>query len=137
MGAIAGFALQGVSMIIGGMGQAAAQQAEAAKAERAKQVALIQADQTDAAYRDDLNTTIANIKAIRASTGADPNSPTTDAFIDTESAASERVRRIKVGGIRMQATQYGLDAQQFRNAAQYSLLGGFLGGLSTFSRAFA
>lgn len=132
VGAVAG----GLSMIVGGMGQAAAANADAAKSERAKEVAFVQADQLDSQYRNDLNTTLANIKSIRASTNADPDSPTSQAYIDTERAASDRVRTIKVGAARMQGNQYGLDAAAYRSSAKSALLGGALASIPKFAGAF-
>lgn len=135
MGAAAGAVIGGISLVMGAMGQSAAANADAAKSERAKEVAFVQADQLDSQSRDALNTTIANIKSIRASTNADPDSPTSQAYIDTERAASDRVRTIKVGAARMQGNQYGLDAATYRTSAKYALLGGALSAGAKFADA--
>lgn len=126
----------GVSLIVGGMGRAAGDNAQAQASERAKEVAYVQADQIDTAYRQDLNTTLSNIRSIRASTGGDPDSPTSQAYMDTERAASDRVRRIKVGAAQMQGNQDGIDATTYRSAAKFSLLGGALQSIPAFMPAF-
>lgn len=127
-----GAVFSGLSMVVGAIGQSQGQQYEAQKAARAAEIGHIQADQTDAAYREDFNTTLGNIRSIRASTGGDPGSPTSLAYIDAERNASDRVRRIKVGGLNMQATQYENDARYFRSAAKTSLFGGALQAIPAF-----
>jgi hypothetical protein len=127
MGAVAGAVLGGVSMIFQGIGASQAAQQQAADAEKRAQIGKIQADQTDAYYRKDLNTTISNIRAIRAATGASADSPSTQAYIDTETEASDRVRRIKVGGLLMGVDQSLADAAFYRSSASTALLGGVLG----------
>jgi len=136
MAQAAPFIFQGLSTAVGAFGQFAAGQAQAAAAEESKQIALTQADQLDTQYRDELASTIANIRAIRASTGASPDSPTSRAVIAREEKVSERQRRTAVGSKRLQASQFGRDAQVFRSGAVVSLLGGGLKSLSSFARAF-
>lgn len=132
MGAI----FSGISMIVGAMGQSAAMAHEAQKAARAAEIGRVRADQVDAAYREDFNTTLANITAIRAATNADPASPTSLAYIEGERKASETVRRIKVGGERLQANQDEADASYYKSASRTALLGGALQSIPAFLGAF-
>lgn len=119
-----GGALTGVAGIVGAMGQSAGQDYQAAQAERAAQVGRVQADQIDANYREELNSTIANIRAIRASAGVGANSPTGMAVEAEQQRRSDRDRRIDVGSRRMQANQDEADADFYRSSARTSLLGG-------------
>ncbi|MNE33491.1 hypothetical protein D3C87_1476790 [compost metagenome] len=92
----------------------------------------IQADQIDANYRDELNSTLANIKAIRASAGVVSDSPTGQAVEAGQVRTSNRDRIIDVGSKRMQATQDESDAKFRRSAAKTTLLAGGLKSLSSF-----
>lgn len=125
MGAIAGFALTGLSMVMQGAAESQGLQHEGAKADRAQKIAHVQADQIDASYKADFNNFVSNVRAIRAATGAHPDSPSVGAYIDSQEKVSERSRRIRSGGVRMQATQYGDDARFYRSAASSALFGGF------------
>jgi hypothetical protein len=98
------------------------QSGQLTKAARAGRTA---ADQTDAALRDELETTVQNIRAIRASSGMS-DSPTSDAVIDKESEVSDRQRRIKVGNLRAQAEEDDKSAAFYRRAARNSLNVGYL-----------
>lgn len=99
-----------------GQGQAAGYRYRQDQAERLALNAKTQANQTDTQYREELNTTLANIDAIRSAAGQSLNSPTALAIEDNETAVSNRQRRIKVDNLNSQATQYGRDAQYFEYA---------------------
>lgn len=116
--------MSGVSGIIGAMGQSAGQKWEAEKAKRAAEVGRVQADQIDASYRDELNSTISNIRAIRSASGASVNSPTGRAIEADQEKISNRDRKIDVGSRRMQATQDESDAKFRKSAAKTALFGG-------------
>lgn len=137
MGTVASAVLGGVGMIFQGIGQQQADEYSAQKSEEAAQVGKIQADEIDAGSRQDLNTTISNIRAIRASVGGDPGSPSTEAYIDTETAASDRVRQIKVGSALLQSDQDSQDAAFYKSSASSALLGGALASLPKFAGAFS
>lgn len=122
----------GLSGLVGAFGQSQGSKYEAAKSERAAQVGRIQADQIDANYRDELNSTLANIKAIRASAGVVSDSPTGQAVDAGQVRTSTRDRIIDVGSKRMQATQDESDAKFRRSAAKTTLLAGGLKSLSSF-----
>ncbi len=131
MGAVAPI-LTGLSGIVGAVGQYQAGNYAAAQSKRAAQVGRIQADQIDASYRDELNSTLANIKSIRASAGVDPNSPTGQAVNADQVRTSNRDRIIDVGSKRMQANQDEADAKFRKSAAKVSLLGGTMKALPSF-----
>lgn len=131
MGAAVGIGLQGLSMVMGAVGEAKAGAHEAAQAKQASEIASIQADQIQTGYRQDLNTTIANIRAIRAATGANPDSPTSLAVIAGEEEASRRAMRIKSGAARIQSNQLADDARFLRASAKMSLIGGLAGAAGT------
>jgi len=124
--------LTGLSGIVGAVGQYQAGNYAAAQSKRAAQVGRIQADQIDASYREELNSTLANIKSIRASAGVDPNSPTGQAVNADQVRTSNRDRIIDVGSKRMQANQDEADAKFRKSAAKVSLLGGTMKALPSF-----
>ncbi|MDI7862531.1 hypothetical protein MRS76_11220 [Rhizobiaceae bacterium n13] len=125
-------ALTGAAGIIGAVGQYQAGKNAAAQSEYAAEVGKVQADQIDANYREELNSTIANIRAIRASAGVGANSPTGRAIEAGHAEASDRDRRIDVGSKRMQATQDENDARFRRSSANMALLGGTAKSLPAF-----
>lgn len=89
--------------------------------------ARVQANQTDAYLRDELESIVSNIRAIRASAGM-ADSPTSDAVIAKESEVSDNQRRIRVGNLNAQADEYDRSAaftrRQARNALNFSYLTG-------------
>lgn len=116
--------LTGGSLLLSGVGTAVGYSKQAQDAKNAATTGRIQANQIDAGYRDELNSTINNIRAIRAGTGVSANSPTTQAIEDQNTATSERNRSRDVASRRIQADQSERDARSFRNSAFTSLLGG-------------
>jgi 23S rRNA A2030 N6-methylase RlmJ len=117
--------------LIGAVGQYSAGQHAADQSEQAAQVGRIQADQVDASYRSELNSTISNIRAIRASANAEP-SPTSMAIVAKQTKTSDHDRMIDVGNKRMQADQDEADAKFRRSSATMALIGGAATGLSKF-----
>ena len=109
---------------IGGLAQAKAtsdaQSFQADQATRAARAGRVAADQTDAALRDELATTVSHIQAIRASAGMG-DSPTSEAIIDKESEVSDNQRRIRVGNLRSQAEDDDRSAAFLRRSARSSL----------------
>lgn len=118
--------------LVGAVGEYRAGQYGAQQSERAAQQGRVQADQIDANYRDELNSTISNIRAIRAASGVGARSPTGMAIEDKQQRVSDRDRRIDVGSRRMQATQDENDARFRRSSAGWALVGGIASGLSKF-----
>ncbi|MBW8285083.1 MAG: hypothetical protein K0M55_15945 [Rhizobium sp.] len=124
--------LTGISGIVGAVGQYQAGQYAAAQSKQAAKVGRVQADQIDASYRDELNSTISNIRAIRASSGVGANSPTGMAIEAGQQKISDRDRKIEVGSKRMQAAQDDNDARFRKSAATVSLIGGVAKSLPSF-----
>lgn len=125
-------AFTGISGLVSAFGQYSAGQHAAEESKRAAQVGRIQADQIDASYRGELNSTISNIRAIRAGAGVGSFSPTGMALESDAERKSDRDRRIDVGSKRMQATQDDADAKFRKSAATFSLLGGVAKSLPSF-----
>ncbi len=118
-------------------GQSAASRHAAQGAVYAAQTARINANSTDAYYRDDLRRTLANISAVRASAGVTPDSPTGVAIGEEQARVSDNQRMAKVVGLRAQANQDDADAKFYEGAAsQYQTMGlinagaGVTGGLA-------
>lgn len=124
--------MSGVSGVVGAVGASQGQKWEAEKSKRAAEVGRVRADQIDASYRDELNSTIANIRAIRSSSGASVNSPTGRAIESDQQRISDRDRKIDVGNQRMQATQDEADAKFRRSAAKTALIGGVAKAIPSF-----
>lgn len=116
--------LTGGSMLISGIGGAVGYNQQAQQAKNAAATGRIQANQIDQSYREELNSTINNIRAIRAGTGVAADSPTTIAIENENDRISERNRTRDVASRRIQADQSERDARTFRNSAFTSLLGG-------------
>jgi len=115
------------SNIAKGMGTQAADEAQAARLERAAEFGKLQAAGTDVTMREELNTTLGNIAAIRAAAGIDPTSPTTAAILERNTMVSDRQREAALLKIRSQ-TREDLDSAAFqRKAGEYALLQGYLG----------
>lgn len=115
------FVAAGLAGAIRGYGEYQGKSYEASKAKRAGEIARVQADQIDAQYREELSSTISNIRAIRASAGVGANSPSERAYIAEQERVSSRERRIVAGGKRMQANQYDSDSRFLRRSARFSL----------------
>lgn len=104
----------------------------ARQSEQRAEIGIVQAKQTDANYRQELNATINNIRAIRASTGAGFMSPTGAAIENYNRDISDRDRRREVGGRRIQASVDRSDADFRRSAAQTAFFGKAIGTIPTF-----
>lgn len=136
---VLGFVGTGLSMI-GGMQSASMQAAGYRHAEAQAQIRALNArtaaDQTSAFMRDELQTTLGNIYAIRAAAGAG-SSPTEMALVEREREESERQRLIKTGNLRSQASASENDAAFYRYAAGSAMQSGMFSalgrGLSGFS----
>ncbi|WP_010658119.1 hypothetical protein [Brucella anthropi] len=116
--------LTGGSLLLSGIGGAVGYNQQAQQAKNAAATGRIQANQIDQSYREELNSTINNIRAIRAGTGVAADSPTTIAIENENDRISERNRTRDVASRRIQANQSERDAGTFRNSAFTSLLGG-------------
>jgi hypothetical protein len=123
---IASLAFGAAGSIAKGYGTKAADEFQADRATRAAELGRTQAALTDVTYRENLNTTLGNIDAIRAAVHIDPSSPTTAALRDYNTMISDRQRMAAVGTIRQQASEDEAGATYLRKAGDYALLMGYL-----------
>lgn len=106
------------------VGAMAGSQQDKMAAESRVKMAQIQSDQTEASSLDDLRRQIGNIKAIRASAGAQANSPTTQAIIDAERDVSGKNLDKKKASYRLDALQGKADSKLYQQKAYMQLGGG-------------
>lgn len=97
-----------------GIGALSGAKAEARRAKLESTIAKTQADQADTAHREDMIRTLSNIKAIRASGGANTSAPTFGAIMDDNRATAVNNREKKVQGYKMQALQSAADASMIK-----------------------
>src|SRR5688572_30534936 len=121
---LAGLALDAGSKYSSAEGDAAAQEFKAEQAERRAEAGRLNAVQTDVFFREELNTALANIDAIRAASSIDPTSPTTAAIKSEEARISDRARNIKVQSILAQANEDEREAAFRRESAKDIRQGG-------------
>lgn len=121
--AAAGAGLGMAGALVKGIGGYEAGMDASQKAVNAAVAAKTAAAQTSTNLLDELSTTLGNISAIRASTGADVNSPTTMALKDRARVLSGRQRGIAMGNGEAQAAQDQSDAGTFAQGAMWSLIG--------------
>lgn len=132
--ALGGLALDAGSSIVKGHGEKASQDFLSQRDKRAAELGRIKADQTDAARREELNTTLANIDVIRSAAGTDPLSPTALAVKGNETRIADRQRMTEVGNIRAQAAEDEATSAYRRQVGRYALLGGYLGAAGKLGR---
>lgn len=109
------------SGIVSAVGNYQAQKYKAYQSEQAAKIGKIQGQQIDTAYRDELSSTISNIRNIRASTGAGENSPTTLALEDANRKQSDANRSRDVANRNIQANQDMADSKFMKRSAGLSL----------------
>lgn len=124
--------LQGFGKLQEGSGDAQGQRYEGERAKRVAEIARIEAAETDTTLRGELDTVLGSIRAIRASTGVDVNSPTSLAVMQREREVADRERRIRVGSARMQAGQADADSAFRFRAARTAMTGGVIRSLPYF-----
>lgn len=121
--------------IMKGSGTKAANEMQADRAERAAEFGRVQVDLSDATMRENLNTTLGNIDAIRAAGRIDPSSPTTAALEDRQRQIGERQRSAAALNIRSQVSEDEASADYLRKAGDYALLQGGIGAAAGFTGA--
>lgn len=118
------------SGVMQGEGQQAADDYQAQKAQVAAEYAKTAATQTDAQMRENLNTQLGNIDAVRTAQNIDPTSPTSQAIRDRSQYIGDRSRAIQVGNIMAQASQDESDAQYLQQAGSFALNMGIASGIT-------
>lgn len=110
--------------LVSGAGSFFAGGARAEQKEVASRAGKVKAAQVGNAYLAELNNTLGNINAIRASVGA-KGGPTERAILKNQTKISDRNRRIKEAGLQLQAGQDQADADLLQFSALTALgLGG-------------
>lgn len=132
--AISGMALDAGSKIYKAHGEQAGQEFMAERDKRAAEIGRLRADQTDVHDREQLNTTLANLDAVRAAANIDPSSPTTAALKAEETRVSDRERMTKVANLRAQAEEDDLTARYRHKVGKQALIGGYLGAASSIGK---
>lgn len=123
---IASLGLSAYGSVLKGEGTQAADEMQAAKAERAAEFGRLQAGLVDASMRENLNVTLGNIDVIRAAGRVDPTSPTTAAVEDYNRMVGERARTAQELSIRSQVAEDEASAQYLRQAGDFALTQGYL-----------
>jgi len=114
----------GLSSLVGAVGAYQGKKHEQQQAKNAATAGHIQADQIDTAYREELTSTLNNIRAIRATTGVAADSPTGLAIEAANERTSDRNRTRDVANRKIQARQLESDARFLGQSANMSLFGG-------------
>jgi hypothetical protein len=109
------------SGIVSAVGSYQAGKYKAHQAEQDAKIGQIKAKQIDSQYRDELSSTIANIRTIRAATGVGSDSPTTLALESENRKVSDRNRTRDVANQRIQSNRDSQDAKFLKRQAGLSL----------------
>lgn len=118
---IASLGMKAGSDVMQGSATQAADNFKADQAERAAAFGEVQANLTDATMRENMNTTLGNIEAIRAAGNIDPNSPTTAAILDKNTDIANRQRNAAVGSIKAQVAEDRASADYLRKAGDFAV----------------
>lgn len=118
---LASLGLSAMSTVSKGQGEKSAQDFKAARAEEAAKFGRLQADLTGTTMTEQLNTTLANIDAIRAGGNIDPSSPTGAVIADRNAMLSDRQRIASVVSQRSQANADEAGAAYLRKAGDFAL----------------
>jgi hypothetical protein len=123
---VASLALTVAGDITKGNATKAANDFQADHAQRAAEFGQMQATLTDTTMRENLNTTLGNIEAVRAAANIDPTSPTTAALMDRSEQLSDRQRMAAVGSIKAQAAEDLASADYLRKAGDFAVTQSYL-----------
>lgn len=124
---LASIGLSAMGTIAKGEGEQAADNFKAARADEAAKFGRLQADLTDTTMRQQLNITLSNIDAIRATGNIDPRSPTGAALEDQSEERSDLQRISKEVTLRTQANSDEAGAAYLRQAGDFALSQSYLG----------
>lgn len=123
---VASLALTAAGDITKGNATQASDNFQADRATRAAQFGETQANLTDTTMRENLNTTLGNIEAVRGAANIDPSSPTTAALMDRSSELSDRQRMAAVGSIKQQSADDLASADYLRRAGDFAVTQSYL-----------
>jgi hypothetical protein len=105
-------------------GKAEAASAEASRLKTAGVLARAAADETDTRMREELQSTLGNIRAARAAAGVSMDSPTQDAIEGEERRIAERNIKTQRANQEAQAADYDAAAAAKRRSARLALITG-------------
>lgn len=123
---VASLALTVASDVTKGNATQASDNFQADRLQRAADFGQTQATLTDTTMRENLNTTLGNIEAVRAAAFTDPTSPTSIALMDQSSERSERQRLAAVGSERAQSEEDMASADYLRKAGDFAVTQSYL-----------
>ena len=123
---IASTALGAFGSIEKAEGTKAADEFQAARAERAAEYGRVNAELTDTVMREKLNTTLANIDVIRAAAHTDITSPTGAAVKQYNTNLSDRQRTAALVNIMGQVEEDEASARYLRQAGDFAMEQGYL-----------
>lgn len=124
---IASLGLSAASTIMKGEGTDAADNMQADQLTQAAAFGETQATLTSATSRQNLNTTLGNIEAVRAAAGTDPSSPTSVALMDQSRDRSDLQRMATVGSIKQQDETDLASADYLKEAGNFALNQSYIG----------
>lgn len=127
LASLASIGLSAYSKVSAAEGVKAADEATAARLDRAAEYGRTSAVETGAQLTTNLNQTLGNIDAIRAAAHDDPTSPTGVAVRGFVESQGTMKRNIAVENILAQTKQDEADANYMRQAGAYALLQGKIG----------
>jgi hypothetical protein len=125
--ALAATGLSAAGSLFGGSMDSQGDQVEAQNAVNAAEMGKIKASQTDADMRRKLTTQLANISAVRAGLGLNPNSPTGQAIGSNVQAIGDLNRGYAIDNINQQVNMDQQAASFYTSSASNALLGGMFG----------
>ena len=112
--------------VMKGMAGRDAAKHQMAQASRAAQYGQIQAQQAARAMSEQFQFSMANIEAVRAAAGQDPNSPTGAALTNYAQTQADRERVSKASNILTQVSEQQRAARFYQKSAGNQMLGGLL-----------
>jgi len=123
---IASLALTAASDVTKGKATQAADSFQASRLTQAAAFGETQANLTDSTMREQLNTTLGNIEAVRAAAGTDPSSPTSIALMDQSTDRSNTQRMAAVGTIKAQDAEDLASADYLKRAGDFAVTQSYL-----------
>jgi hypothetical protein len=124
--AVTGSLVKAGGSIAGGMGQQASSKTRAMQLRVAADAGRLRGEQTDTAYREELNSVLQNIGAIRSAQNVAFDSPTSMALYDRAEQLNSRARRVAVSNERMKAFGLEGDAAVIRSQGNMDLMTGII-----------
>lgn len=124
---IAATGLSAAGSLVGASTAAKGDQMEAQNAINAAAIGKTKALQTDTSMRRTLGSQLANITAVRASAGLNPNSPTGNAIASNVESTGNLNRTQSIDNINAQVSMDQNAASFYTSSASSALLGGALG----------